>query len=98
MFLDDTACNLASLNLLPFRAEGQVFDVEAYEHAVPAVDRRARNLGADGAVPVARKSPSSPTLPHARPRLRQYRRPADDLGHPYDSDEGRASAARSPRS
>src|SRR6186713_1147589 len=35
MFLDDTACNLASLNLLTFRDEKtKVFDVEGYEHAV----------------------------------------------------------------
>jgi ribonucleoside-diphosphate reductase alpha chain len=46
MFLDDTACNLASLNLLAFRAPSQPspagggglgwgsFDVEGYEHAV----------------------------------------------------------------
>ena len=37
MFLDDTACNLASLNLMAFRKEvdgRQVFDVAAYEHAV----------------------------------------------------------------
>ncbi len=35
MFLDDTACNLASLNLLRFRnVETGKFDVEAYEHAV----------------------------------------------------------------
>jgi len=34
MFLDDTACNLASLNLLQFRGQDGVFDVEAYEHAV----------------------------------------------------------------
>jgi ribonucleoside-diphosphate reductase alpha chain len=35
MFLDDTACNLASLNLLQFRAETtKQFDVEGYEHAV----------------------------------------------------------------
>src|SRR3546814_18560401 len=35
MFLDDTACNLASLNLLTFRnADGRDFDVEAYSHAV----------------------------------------------------------------
>jgi ribonucleoside-diphosphate reductase alpha chain len=38
MFLDDTACNLASLNLLAFRKElpdgTKVFDVEGYEHAV----------------------------------------------------------------
>ncbi|HET7334239.1 MAG TPA: vitamin B12-dependent ribonucleotide reductase, partial [Rhizomicrobium sp.] len=42
MFLDDTACNLASLNLMAFRkpassddANGkQIFDVAAFEHAV----------------------------------------------------------------
>ena len=34
MFLDDTACNLASLNLLQFRRADASFDVDAYEHAV----------------------------------------------------------------
>ncbi|MFL6798482.1 MAG: vitamin B12-dependent ribonucleotide reductase [Xanthobacteraceae bacterium] len=35
MFLDDTACNLASMNLLAFRdAATRIFDVEGYEHAV----------------------------------------------------------------
>ena len=35
MFLDDTACNLASLNLLAFRNDQtRAFDVEGYEHAV----------------------------------------------------------------
>jgi ribonucleoside-diphosphate reductase alpha chain len=42
MFLDDTACNLASLNLLTFRTPhspsqgggGFNFDIESYEHAV----------------------------------------------------------------
>ncbi|HYC16827.1 MAG TPA: vitamin B12-dependent ribonucleotide reductase [Pseudolabrys sp.] len=35
MFLDDTACNLASLNLLTFRDETSgKFQVESYEHAV----------------------------------------------------------------
>ena len=35
MFLDDTACNLASLNLLQFRdAATKRIDVDAYEHAV----------------------------------------------------------------
>jgi ribonucleoside-diphosphate reductase alpha chain len=32
MFLDDTACNLASLNLMLFK-KGDGFDVEAFEHA-----------------------------------------------------------------
>src|SRR4249919_1530318 len=35
MFLDDTACNLASMNLLAFRdAATQQFDLDGYEHAV----------------------------------------------------------------
>jgi ribonucleoside-diphosphate reductase alpha chain len=34
MFLDDTACNLASLNLMTFRREDGSFDIETYEHAV----------------------------------------------------------------
>jgi ribonucleoside-diphosphate reductase alpha chain len=35
MFLDDTACNLASLNLLAFHDErSHAYDIEGYEHAV----------------------------------------------------------------
>ncbi len=34
MFLDDTACNLASMNLLTFRRDDKTFDIEAYQHAV----------------------------------------------------------------
>ncbi|MBV1707021.1 MAG: vitamin B12-dependent ribonucleotide reductase [Hyphomicrobiales bacterium] len=34
MFLDDTACNLASLNLLQFRKADGTIDLDLYEHAV----------------------------------------------------------------
>ncbi len=35
MFLDDTACNLASLNLLKFyNSDTQMFDVDSFEHAI----------------------------------------------------------------
>lgn len=34
MFLDNTACNLASLNLMQFRCEDGSFDVASFEHAV----------------------------------------------------------------
>src|SRR3546814_7786465 len=34
MFLDDTACNLASLNLMCFRQADGKFDVEGFRHAV----------------------------------------------------------------
>ena len=34
MFLDDTACNLASLNLIKFIQDDGSFDLEAYQHAI----------------------------------------------------------------
>ena len=34
MFLDDTACNLASLNLMQFADANHHFEVESFEHAV----------------------------------------------------------------
>jgi len=34
MFLDDTACNLASINLIKFVDETGAFDVEGYKHAI----------------------------------------------------------------
>src|SRR5881392_48564 len=35
MFLDDTACNLASINLLTFRdAQTRAFDIEGYQHTI----------------------------------------------------------------
>ena len=34
MFLDDTACNLASLNLMQFKNEDSTFNTDAFKHAV----------------------------------------------------------------
>ena len=34
MFLDDTACNLASINLAKFMDENGQFDLEGYRHAI----------------------------------------------------------------
>jgi ribonucleoside-diphosphate reductase alpha chain len=94
MFLDDTACNLASLNLLGVPHPGAARRRnrrKAQERALrrrrlrargAAVDHRARNLGADGAVPLARDRAALLRLPHAGPRLCQCRRAADVVGHP----------------
>ena len=48
---------------------------------LPAVDHRARNLGADGAVPVQEDRRAVLPLPHAGARLRQHRRLPDGVGH-----------------
>ena len=39
MFLDDSACNLASLNLMKFLDPSGAFDVEAFKHAVGSSSR-----------------------------------------------------------
>ena len=50
MFLDDSACNLSSLNLMKFVGPDGQFDVEAFRHAVDTHDpgagdhRRQRQL------------------------------------------------------
>ncbi len=82
MFLDDTACNLASLNLLTFQNDDGTLDVDGVRARRPAVDDRARDLGDDGAVPVAPHRPALLRLPHAGARLRQPRRLPDGGRHP----------------
>ena len=58
-------------------ATTESFDIDAYRARLPAVDDRARNLRADGAVPVTPDRRAELPLSHARSRLRQHRRPAD---------------------
>ena len=65
---------------LPRRRDRPVPDRELRARRA-AVDRGAGNLGDDGAVPVEGNRGALLRIPHARPRLRQYRRPADDRGH-----------------
>ena len=43
MFLDDSACNLASLNLMKFVGPDGQFDVEAFRHAVDTMITGAGN-------------------------------------------------------
>ena len=46
MFLDDTACNLASLNLIAFHKDGGGFDVGGLRPRRPPVDHGPRDRGA----------------------------------------------------
>ncbi|HMD13124.1 MAG TPA: vitamin B12-dependent ribonucleotide reductase, partial [Bacteroidota bacterium] len=48
MFLDDTACNLASLNLMKFRTDDGEFDTESFCHAV-TVTITAQEIEVDNA-------------------------------------------------
>jgi ribonucleoside-diphosphate reductase alpha chain len=93
MFLDDTACNLASLNLMRFLDDEGRFDVAAYRHAV-AITILAQEILVDHA---AYPTPAIERNSHLyRPLGLGYANLGALLmasGLPYDSDAGRNLAA-----
>jgi ribonucleoside-diphosphate reductase alpha chain len=92
MFLDDSACNLASLNLLKFAPNG-TFDVEAYRHAVDVVTTAQEILVDNAGYPteiIARNSHDYRPLGLGYANLGALLMAA---GLPYDSDAGRDYAA-----
>ncbi|MCL6564837.1 MAG: vitamin B12-dependent ribonucleotide reductase [Acidobacteriia bacterium] len=89
MFLDDTACNLASLNLLKFLGANGQFDVEGFRHAV-ALTITAQEILVDNA------SYPTPKIAENSHNFRPLGLGYANLGAllmsmalPYDSDEGR---------
>lgn len=93
MFLDDTACNLASLNLLKYLDENGHFDVEAYRHAVEIFFTAQEILVDLSSYPTESIAQNSHDF---RPLGLGYANLGTLLmmmGIAYDSDEGRAIAA-----
>src|SRR6266545_4235793 len=94
VFLDDTACNLASLNLMKFfRAEDGGFDVDNFRHACDVVISAQEMLVGNAAYPTKKIEENSHKL---RPLGLGYANLGALLmatGVPYDSDEGRAYSA-----
>src|SRR6266550_487940 len=93
MSIDDSACNLASLNLMKSRREDGELDVEAFEHAVD-VAFLAQEIA------VGYSSYPTPEIGKNAVAYRQLGLGYANLGAllmarglPYDSDEGRAYAA-----
>jgi ribonucleoside-diphosphate reductase alpha chain len=93
MSIDDSACNLASLNLMKFRREDGELDVEAYEHAVDVVFLAQEILVGNSSYP-------TPEIERNAKAYRQLGLGYANLGAllmarglAYDSDEGRAYAA-----
>src|SRR5579864_2881987 len=92
MFLDDSACNLASLNLLKFAPNGS-FDIEAYRHAVDVVITAQEILVDNAGYPTEMIMRNSHDY---RPLGLGYANLGALLmasGLPYDSDAGRDYAA-----
>src|SRR3989449_2703907 len=93
MQIDDSACNLASLNLMKFRREDGEFDVEAFEHAVDVVFLAQE-------ICVGYSSYPTPEIERNARAYRQLGIGYANLGAllmarglPYDSNDGRAYAA-----
>ena len=92
MFLDDSACNLASLNLLKFAPNG-TFDVEAYRHAVDILITAQEIIVDNAGYPtqmIARNSHDYRPLGLGYANLGAL---LMACGLPYDSDAGRDYAA-----
>ncbi len=93
MFLDDTACNLASLNLMKFKAGNGQFDVEAFRHAVDVTITAQEILVDNASYPTEKIKENSHNF---RPLGLGYANLGAllmSMALPYDSDEGRDVAA-----
>ena len=93
MFLDDTACNLASLNLMKFVGEDGEFDVEAFRAACRTMITAQEILVDNASYPTPAIDRNSHDY---RPLGLGYANLGVllmDRGLPYDSDAGRAYAA-----
>ena len=91
MHLDNSACNLASLNLRKFEVGG-VFDVEAFRHAVEVVFTAQEIIVGNSSYPT---EPIAANAEKYRQLGMGYANLGGllmSLGLPYDSDEGRAWA------
>jgi ribonucleoside-diphosphate reductase alpha chain len=93
MSIDDSACNLSSINLLKFRREDGEFDVEQFEHTVDVMFLAQEIL-------VGYSSYPTPEIERNAKAFRQLGLGYANLGAllmarglPYDSDDGRAYAA-----
>jgi len=92
MFLDDSACNLASLNLMHFRSIDGGFDVESFRKAVSLTILAQEILVSNAKYPTAQIGKNSEDY---RPLGLGYANLGALLmasGHPYDSEDGRAVA------
>jgi ribonucleoside-diphosphate reductase alpha chain len=89
MFLDDTACNLASLNLLKFLGSNGQFDVEGFRHGVDVTITAQEILVDNASYPTERIARNSHDY---RPLGIGYANLGAllmSLALPYDSDGGR---------
>src|SRR3984957_11519639 len=93
MHLDNSACNLASLNLLAFLDDGGEFDVKAFRHAVDVLITAQDILVNNSSYPTDEIGKNAHAFRELGLGYANLGATLMALGMPYDSDQGRNYAA-----
>src|SRR6187397_1563483 len=93
MSIDDSACNLASINLLKYRREDGELDVEQFEHAVDVMFLAQEILVGYSSYPTEQIEKNAKAYRQLGLGYANLGALLMARGLPYDSDEGRAYAA-----
>ncbi len=93
MHLDDSACNLASINLLKYLKEDGSFDIEAFKHTVELVFTAQEILVGYSDYPTKNIAKNARAYRELGLGYANLGALLMAQGLPYDSDEGRAQAA-----
>ena len=94
LFLDDTACNLASINILKFYdLQNKTFDLEGYKHAITLIQFVLESSIHWGAFPTKYIAENTYKFRTTGIGLTNMGALIMALGFPYDSDNARSIAA-----
>jgi ribonucleoside-diphosphate reductase alpha chain len=89
MFVDDSACNLSSLNLMKFVTPGGQFDVEAFRHAVDTMILAQEIIVDNASYPTEKIAANSHNFRPLGLGFANLGAMLMSLGVPYDSEKGR---------
>ena len=89
MFLDDSACNLSSLNLMKFVGPDGQFDVEAFRHAVDTMILAQEIIVDNASYPTQKIGENSHAFRPLGLGFANLGALLMSMGIPYDSDQGR---------
>ena len=92
MHLDNSACNLASINLLKYLNEDNSFDIDAFKHTVELVITAQEILVGYGSYPTENITKNAKAYRELGIGYANLGALLMAMGLPYDSDEGRAIA------
>jgi ribonucleoside-diphosphate reductase alpha chain len=93
MHLDDSACNLASINLLKYLKDDGSFDIEAFKHTVELIFTAQEILVGYSEYPTEKITKNAKAYRELGIGYANLGALLMAQGLPYDSDEGRAQAA-----